>query len=114
MEHGHVLSACRFTKGMTEIQVEATILEAFGDKIPRLVDVEILMSVRNKLVKPNLAPGQQGINGIILHRIFKNKPVYVRPSQQLLPGSPQVAQAKSAYVIRSQVNLHALRNLHVI
>ena len=40
MEHGHVLSACRFTKGKTEIQVEATILEAFGDKIPRLVHVE--------------------------------------------------------------------------
>ena len=26
----------------------------------------------------------------------------------------QVAQAKLAYVIRSQVNLHTLRNLHVI
>ena len=39
MEHGHVLSACRFTKGMTEIQVEATILEAFGDKIPQYCKV---------------------------------------------------------------------------
>ena len=30
------------------------------------------------------------------------------------PVKPQEAQAKLAYVIRSQVNLHTLRNLHVI
>ena len=90
MEHGHVLSACRFTKAMTEIDVELTIIEAFGDKIPRLVDVEILTSVHSKLVKPTLAPGQEGINGVILHRLFKTKPIYVRPSQQLLPSFMQV------------------------
>ena len=63
MEHGHVLSACRFTnlKAMTEIDVKLTIIEAFGDKIPHLVDVEILTSVHRKLVKPTLAPGQEGI-----------------------------------------------------
>lgn len=89
MEHGHMLSACRFTKAMTEIDVELTIIEAFGDKIPRLVDVEILTSVHSKLVKPTLAPGQEGINGVILHRLFKTKPIYVRPSQQLLPSFMQ-------------------------
>ena len=89
-EHGHVLSACKFSKAMSEVQVETTIMEAFGGKIPPLVDIEILMSVHNKLVKPTLAPGQQGITGIILHRLFKNKPVYVRPNKLLLPGVSQV------------------------
>ena len=34
MENGHVLSARPFCKDMNEVQVEATILEAFPDKIP--------------------------------------------------------------------------------
>ena len=91
MENGHVLSACPFSKDMNEVQVEATILEAFPDKIPPLTDIEILTSVHTKLVKPTLAPGQAGINGIILHRLFKNKPVYVRPSSVLLPDLLEVS-----------------------
>ena len=78
-ERGHVLNACQFDKAMNEVQVETTIMEVFGETIPRLVDIEILMSVHNKLVKPTLAPGQEGITGVILHRLFKNKPIYVRP-----------------------------------
>ena len=38
--------------------VEATVMEAFGEMIPPLVDIEIHMSVHNKLVEPTLAPGQ--------------------------------------------------------
>ena len=85
-----MLSACRFTKAMTEIDVERTIIEAFGDKIPHFVDVEILTSVYSKLVKPTLAPGQEGINSVILHRLFKTKPIYIGPSQKLLPSFMQV------------------------
>ena len=74
MENGHVLSDCPFSKDMNEVQVEATILEAFPDKITPLTAIEISTSVHTKLVKPTLAPGQVGINGIILQRLFKNKP----------------------------------------
>ena len=95
-EHGHVLSACQFSKAMNEVQVETTIMEAFGETIPALVDIEIVMSVHNKLVKPTLAPGQEGITGVILHRLFRNKPVYVRPNKVLLPGLVEVR----LYVIR--------------
>ena len=83
-ERGHVLNACQFDRAMNEVQVETTIMEAFGETIPRLVDIEIPMSVHNKLVKPTLAPGQEGITGVILHRLFKNKPIYVRPNRVLL------------------------------
>ena len=52
------------------------------------MDVEIIMSVHNKLVKPMLAPGQEGV---ILHRLFKNKPVYIRPNKVLLPVLVEVS-----------------------
>lgn len=65
-------------------------MEAFGETIPGLVDIEILMSVHSKLVKPMLVSGQEGITGIILYRLFKNKPVYVRPNKVLLPDLPAV------------------------
>ena len=84
IEHGHGITACRFTKNLTPAQVEINIIEAFDGKIPAGVEIELLMSVHTSLVAPTLAPGQCGIDGVILHRLFKQKPVYVRPSCQLL------------------------------
>ena len=46
-EHGHILNACQLFKAMNEAQVESIVMEAFGKTIPRLVDIEILMSVHN-------------------------------------------------------------------
>jgi len=83
IEKGHILSACQFDKSMTEVQVQSSIIEMLGDKLPSNVDIEILMSAHNKLVKPTLPPGQ-GINGVILHRLFKTKPIYVLPDRQLI------------------------------
>ena len=34
MENGHMISACRFSRGTTAAQVEITIFEAFDGKIP--------------------------------------------------------------------------------
>lgn len=51
------------------------------------------MSVHNKLVKPMLAPGQEGV---ILHRLFKNKPVYIRPNKVLLPVLVEDVDSKDA------------------
>ena len=84
VENGHVINACRFTKDLSDALVETTIIEAFEGKIPPNVDIELLMSVHTSLVQPTLAPGQCGIDGVILHRLFKQKPVYVRPSRVLL------------------------------
>lgn len=86
-EHGHIITGCQFTKNMSAAQVEIRIHEAFDGKIPNLVDIELLMSVHTTLIRPTLAPDQQGIDGIILHRLFKNKPVYIRPSCELLNTS---------------------------
>ena len=72
---------------MNEVKVETTTMEAFGETIPRLVetvDIEILKLVHNKLVKPTLQLGQEGITRVILHCLFKNKPVTVGPNKVLL------------------------------
>jgi hypothetical protein len=84
MENGHVISGCRFTKGMTAAQVEIAVIEALDGKIPEGVDIEILMSMHTSLVAPSLAPGHQGIDGAILQRLFQSKHIYIRPSRQLL------------------------------
>jgi hypothetical protein len=83
MENGHVITGCRFTKDLSAGAVETIIIEAFDGKIPPHVDIELLTSVHASLVVPTLAPGQL-LDGIMLHRIFKQKPVYVRPNRQLL------------------------------
>ncbi|XP_046858298.1 uncharacterized protein LOC124451718 [Xenia sp. Carnegie-2017] len=88
MERGHVISGCRFTRGMNAAQVEITIMEAFDGKVPLGVDIEILMSMHTSLVAPTLAPGQQGIDGAILQRLFQNKPIYIRPSEQIIVSAP--------------------------
>ena len=94
------ITGCQFTKNMTAAQVEIRIMEVFEEKIPRLVDIELLMSVHTALVKPNLAPDQQGIDGVILHRLFKNKLVYIRPSCELL-DSTQMERRESRVTIIS-------------
>ena len=82
-ERGHVISGCTFTRGQSMIEVERTIIEAFDGKIPPGVDIELLISVHSSLVVPTLAPGQHGIDGALLQRLYRNKPVYIRPNQQL-------------------------------
>lgn len=84
MKRGHMISGCRFTRGMNEAQVEIAIMEALGGKIPDGVDIEILMSMHTSLVTPSLAPGQEGIDGAILQRLFQSKPIYIRPSRQII------------------------------
>ena len=86
-EYGHVITACRFTKNLTPAQVEISIIEAFDGKIPAGVDIELFTSVHTSLVALTLATGQAGIHGVILHRLFKQKPIYIRPSCRLISTS---------------------------
>ena len=87
-ESGHVIMAFPFQKEWSDLEVELKIREAFQDMIPRLVDFEILQSVHTKLLKPTLAQGQY-LTGAMIHRIFRDKPIYVRPTQQILKPPKQ-------------------------
>ena len=77
-----LISGFQLQKDWSEFVVEASLREAFEEKIPAGVDFEILMPVHSTLVKPTLAPGQ-GLNGIMVHRIFKEKPIYIRPVEEI-------------------------------
>ena len=54
-----------------------------------LREIRKLLYEKLKLLYEN-APGQEGITGVILHRLFKNKPIYVRPNRVLLPDLSEV------------------------
>ena len=69
----------------------------FGDKIPENVDFEILQSCHTKLLKPALASSQCGLNGEMIHRIFKGKPIYVVPSRKIF-SNPYI-QVPSAPIV---------------
>ena len=84
IENGYSIVGQELRKEWNEVQVLATLKEAFDQEIPDDCDFEILMSCHSQLVKPALAPGQNGLNGKMVHRIFKeNKPLYLRPAREI-------------------------------
>ena len=104
-EHGHILTGFQFYKEWNAAQVKIAIKEAFEDKIPSHTDFEILASVHSSLVVPTLAPGQSGLDGVMVHRIFKAKPVYVRPVHQIVnPGFYHL------YIMSLRYCMHTLSN----
>ncbi|XP_059912147.1 circumsporozoite protein-like [Gadus macrocephalus] len=58
------------------------IEQAFKEKIPMDTSIELLMACGSKLVAPKLHSGQE-LGGLMLHKIFKAKALYVRPSNDL-------------------------------
>ena len=83
------INAFQFRKEWTAIDVELGIRNALQDTLPIDVDLGILYSVYTSLSKPTLAPGQD-LNGVTLSRVFhSNKPIYVRPSKELVPLPPR-------------------------
>lgn len=88
-ENGHIISAFEFRKEWSDIEVELEIREAFLERLPASVDIEIVHSVHTALLKSTLAPGQY-LTGSVINRIFRdNKPVYIMPCWQILhPPKP--------------------------
>ena len=83
MENGHIICGFELLKEWKNYDVEMHIRSAFVDKLPDDVDIEILMSVHNTLHTPSLPPNQTP-SGFMVHKVFKDKPIYVRPSVQIL------------------------------
>ncbi|KAL7396177.1 hypothetical protein ABVT39_001478 [Epinephelus coioides] len=81
-ESGYILSAFEMRKMWDCRTVIAEIREAFKDRIPVDVSIELLMACGNKLVSPKLREGQE-LNAFMIHKVFKSKAVYIRPSSNL-------------------------------
>ncbi len=82
-ENGHIISGVCFTKDLSAAAVETHIIETYDGKISPDWDIEIMTSVQSSLTTPNLPPGQL-LDSVMIHRIFRRKPLYIRPSQRLL------------------------------
>lgn len=83
MESGHIIYGFQLMKEWKDFDVEINIRSAFGEKLADNVDIEILMSVHNTLHPPCIPPNQT-LNGFMVHKVFKDKPIYIRPSIQML------------------------------
>ncbi|XP_028414357.1 uncharacterized protein LOC114537514 [Dendronephthya gigantea] len=82
MENKHILSGVQFQKEWDNHTLLSFIKSLFPSKLIE-VDIEIPMPVHFKLVPPTLAPGQ-ALTGYIVQKIFKDKPIYVRPATQII------------------------------
>ena len=72
----NVVSGCAFTETINAAQVELGLLRHLTAKYcwscVWAVDVNAIIMVR-----PSLAPGQDGIDFAILRRLYQNNPVYI-------------------------------------
>lgn len=50
---------------------------------PLFFSLECLMSCGNKLISPKLRAGQE-LDANLIHKIYKSKALYIRPSRQIL------------------------------
>ncbi|XP_007545174.2 uncharacterized protein LOC103133341 [Poecilia formosa] len=81
-EGGCIISAFEINKSWDYKTVIFEIKEAFKDKIPDDTSVELLMPCGSNLVQPRLRDGQE-LNGFMIHKIFRAKSMYIRPSTDL-------------------------------
>ncbi|KAJ8015789.1 hypothetical protein DPEC_G00029790 [Dallia pectoralis] len=81
-DRGFILNAFEMYKSWDSRTVIMEMKEAFKEKIPMDSRIELLMACGTKLVAPKLHSGQE-LSGLMIHKIFKSKAIYVRPSNDL-------------------------------
>ena len=100
MENGHVVAAATFRKEWDEKALLDFLKSLFPSKLGAFDDVEVVMSVHSRLMAPILAPGQ-ALSGFLLQKVFKDKPVYVRPMREILPMEPSFKREKHDSEVRT-------------
>ncbi|KAK0153295.1 G2/M phase-specific E3 ubiquitin-protein ligase [Merluccius polli] len=81
-DRGFILNAFEIHKSWNSRTVIMEMEQAFKEKNPMDTSIELLMACGSKLVAPKLHSGQE-LGGLMLHKIFKAKALYVRPSNDL-------------------------------
>ena len=81
-ENQHVVKEVMFMKEWKAADVVAKIKDVFHEKLANC-EISILESVHKKLMPPALERGSD-LNGEKVSKIFKEKPLYIRPSIQIL------------------------------
>ncbi|KAK7171913.1 hypothetical protein R3I93_004269 [Phoxinus phoxinus] len=105
--HGHILNAFELHKAWDHQTVMERIRDGFGDRLPEDVSLQFLMACGNKLVSPTLQEGQD-LNGMLIHKVYKTKALYVRPSRTLLSDSESEDENELSQIpARSMLNMHS-------
>ena len=89
-----IVRGVQFSKQWSEDQVTQQVKSLFGSKLPEC-SFEFLESVYTDLVPPTLPPGES-FNGMMFYTTFRDKIVYVRPQDQVIPPPPKVAKSKKS------------------
>lgn len=107
MENQHILCGVQLRKEWDSTKLISFFKNLFPSKLMDSDEIEILLSVHFKLLPPTLAPGQL-FTGFVLQKIFKDKPIYIRPSRQILEMNPEEPAAKKEKLDDEQfeVNIH--------
>eukprot|EP00794_Sanderia_malayensis_P008209 gene8209-9089_t len=89
VEEGHLLYGWKLCKEYSALQVINALRDAFASHIPADAKIKIMVSVNKKLVTPPLGPGQE-LDGVMCHKLFKGKPLYLLPDINLLKEGEDV------------------------
>ena len=89
-----IVRGVQFSKQWSEDQVTQQVKSLFGSKLSEC-SFEFLESVYTDLVPPTLPPGES-FNGMMFYTTFRDKIVYVRPQDQVIPPPPKVARSKKS------------------
>lgn len=100
-QNQNIVRGVQFGKEWPEQQVVEKVKSSFGQKLLHC-NFEFLESVYTQLVPPTLPPGET-FNGMMFFTTFKDKVVYVRPAEQVIPLPPQIAKSKkSAHILADE------------
>ncbi|XP_020895639.1 uncharacterized protein LOC110234590, partial [Exaiptasia diaphana] len=82
-ENNHIVSGATLRKEWGFPTVIDYLKSLFPSKLGEFDEITILMPVHSKLLEPNLPPGQQ-LSGFMIQKVFKDRPVYIRPHKRIL------------------------------
>ena len=91
-QNQNIVRGVQFSKEWSEQQVVEKVKSIFGKKLLHC-NFEFLESVYTQLVPPTLPPGET-FNGMMFFNTFKDKIVYARPAEQVIPLPPQIAKSR--------------------
>eukprot|EP00794_Sanderia_malayensis_P013269 gene13269-14636_t len=81
-ENQHIVREVLFMKQWSATDIEEKINEILRGRLKGCEEIELLESVHRKVVPPTIQPGD-ALDGERISKIFKEKPIYIRPQKQI-------------------------------
>ena len=92
-ENQHIIREVLFMKQWSANDVLEKGKEILQRKLKGCEEIELLESVHRKVVPPTIQPGDT-LDGERISKLFKDKPIYIRPKKQILDSFDQQEPSK--------------------